>query len=268
MLDTYPLIFVLLLGQAVVCLWMTGLYLWGRKARNMGTVDVGWSGGIAICVLLYLLFLPSAVPWRSFLGGGLLAVWALRLSYFIYSNRVSGREEDSRYARLRAYWGESADVKFFWLVYQSQAVLVTLFMVPFLILQANPSAGFRMVDFAAALVWAVAVAGESLSDRQLASWRANPENRGKTCRSGLWRYSRHPNYFFEWVHWFSYVLLAFGAPGWLWSLTGPVLMWIFLFRVTGIPHTEKQALVSRGMDYKNYQETTSVFIPWFPKKVK
>jgi steroid 5-alpha reductase family enzyme len=268
MIASYPLFFVLLLGQALVCLWMAGLYVWGRKAGNMGTVDVGWSAGIAISAVLYLLLLPSATLWRTLLGGGLLIVWALRLSAFIYSNRVAAREEDARYARLRTHWGKAADAKFFWFVYQSQAFLVTLFMIPFLVLLTNPVKEFRMWDLLAVLIWVVSLLGESVADRQLAHWRAQPENRGKTCRSGFWRYSRHPNYFFEWVHWFTYVCFSFGAPGWPWSLAGPVLMFIFLFWVTGIPHTEKQALVSRGDDYRDYQSTTPMFFPWFPKKVK
>ena len=101
----------------------------------------------------------------------------------------------------------------------------------------------------AATVWLVSVGGESLADAQLARFRANPANRGKTCRSGLWRYSRHPNYFFEWLHWFAYVLLAAGSPlHWLaWS--GPVVMYVFLRWISGIPWTEQQALRSRGEDY-------------------
>jgi len=126
----------------------------------------------------------------------------------------------------------------------------------------------RWSDVLAIAVWIVAIAGEGVADRQLARFRADPENRGKTCRAGLWRYSRHPNYFFEWVHWFTYVLLAFGSPYvWL-TLAGPAVMLLFLYKVTGIPYTEKRALMSRGDDYRRYQETTSAFVPWFPRKAK
>jgi steroid 5-alpha reductase family enzyme len=111
-------------------------------------------------------------------------------------------------------------------------------------------------------VWTVAVTGESVADAQLARFRTDPVNKGMVCSDGLWRYSRHPNYFFEWAHWWAYVLIGGGAAlTWL----GPVAMLVFLFRITGIPYTEKQALRSRGDAYRDYQETTSVFFPWPPK---
>jgi steroid 5-alpha reductase family enzyme len=100
----------------------------------------------------------------------------------------------------------------------------------------------------------------------LAQYRGDPVNRGKTCRLGLWKYSRHPNYFFEWLYWWVYVLIAWTAPlGWI-SLLAPGLMLFFLLKVTGIPATEAQAVRSRGDDYRDYQRTTSMFIPWFPQK--
>jgi steroid 5-alpha reductase family enzyme len=118
----------------------------------------------------------------------------------------------------------------------------------------------------AVFVWCVAIGGESLADTQLARWRREPSNRGRTCRKGLWKCSRHPNYFFEWIHWWTYVILgATAAHGWV-TLLGPALMLMFLYRVTGIPYTEAQALKSRGEDYRQYQKTVSAFFPWFPRK--
>ena len=114
-------------------------------------------------------------------------------------------------------------------------------------------------------IWAIGVAGEAVADAQLARFRADPGHRGRTCRAGLWRYSRHPNYFFEWLTWWAYVAIAWGAPhGWV-ALFGPAVMLLFLFKVTGIPYTEAQALRSRGDDYRAYQRTTSAFVPWFPR---
>jgi steroid 5-alpha reductase family enzyme len=130
----------------------------------------------------------------------------------------------------------------------------------------NPTPSLGIWDLVGAGIWATAVIGETTADRQLARFRAQPENRGKTCNQGLWRYSRHPNYFFEWIHWFAYIFLAVGSPIWWLTLLGPVLMGIFLLKITGIPYTEQQSLKSRGESYREYQRTTSAFIPWFPKK--
>jgi steroid 5-alpha reductase family enzyme len=123
-------------------------------------------------------------------------------------------------------------------------------------------------DFLGVVLWLVSVTGEAIVDAQLARFRSNPENRGKTCRQGLWNYSRHPNYFFEWLHWWVYLLISWPAP-WGWTTAiAPLLMLFFLLKVTGIPATEAQALLSRGDDYRDYQRTTSVFVPWPKRKNK
>ncbi len=134
-----------------------------------------------------------------------------------------------------------------------------------LIAMLNPAAFPNAWDIAGVLVWLLAVGGERTADAQLERFRADPANRGRTCRVGLWRLSRHPNYFFEWLHWWSYVLIGFAAPlGWL-TLLGPAVMLLFLLRITGIPMTELRAIESRGDAYREYQRTTSAFFPWPPK---
>jgi steroid 5-alpha reductase family enzyme len=191
--------------------------------------------------------------------------WSLRLGLHILSDRVIGKKEDGRYLDLIAGWGSDAPRKLF-LFFQYQAVFVVVFSLPFVPLAlAHRGPGFPQMILAV-LIWCVAIGGESLADAQLARWRREPSNRGRTCRTGLWGYSRHPNYFFEWLHWWTYVILgATAANGWV-TLLGPVLMLLFLYRVTGIPYTEAQALRSRGEDYRQYQQTVSAFFPWFPRE--
>ena len=118
----------------------------------------------------------------------------------------------------------------------------------------------------AVILWVVAWLGEAVADAQLAKFKADPASKGRTCRVGLWRYSRHPNYFFEWLTWVAFAWFATSSPnGWI-GWISPALILYFLLRVTGIPATEEQALRSRGENYRRYQETTSAFLPWFPKK--
>lgn len=237
--------------------------LWLVRRHNANIVDVGWTAGMAVAAI-FLAATSNEGP-RRWLTGALAAVWALRLAVYLFINRVIGKEEDGRYAALRKRWGDRASFGFLF-VFLAQAVLIVLFAIPFRIAMGADRPLFDVWDIAAVTIWVASVAGESLADGQLAAFRANPMNRGQVCQVGLWRYSRHPNYFFEWLHWWTYPLLAVGQPWMLLTLIGPALMGFFLFRVTGIPATEAHAIASRGDAYRRYQQTTSAFFPWFPKK--
>jgi steroid 5-alpha reductase family enzyme len=151
--------------------------------------------------------------------------------------------------------------------FQLQSAAVAAFSLPFLVVIQNPRPPFSLVELAGLLLWILAVSGEAVADRQLSRFRARPWNRDRVCREGLWQYSRHPNYFFEWVHWWSYVVMAIGAPGWPLTFIGPVGMGWALLRVSGIPLAEQQALKTRGAEYRRYQQTTNAFVPWIPKRL-
>lgn len=237
-----------------------------RAKGDAGIVDAGWAFGLALLAVWYAVTSPGDGT-RRVLVALLGAAWGLRLAGYLFVNRVLGPEEDGRYQILRNRWGEDAQ-KWFFIFFQIQASWSVLFSIPFLVVAHNPSPGLTAWDFGGIALWLFAVGGETLADMQLARWRADPANKGRSCRAGLWRYSRHPNYFFEWVHWWAYVLLAVGLSwGWV-SLAGPIVMLVFLFKITGIPYTEMRALESRGDDYREYQRSTSAFIPWFPKRVE
>jgi len=255
---------LVLIGWAIMAAIMVGLYFVQRTTKDAGVVDLGWAGGVGALAVFYAV-MGDGDTARRLLLGILAGLWSLRLAGFLLKDRILAGNEDGRYRMLREKWGPRTQVNLF-IFFQVQALWAVLFAVPFLpvvYLEQAVSGGFDVVGIA---VWVVALAGETIADRQLARFRTVPNNRGKTCREGLWRYSRHPNYFFEWVHWFTYVFLAFGSPYvWL-TLAGPAVMLLFLYKVTGIPYTEKQALLSRGEDYRRYQETTSAFVPWFPEK--
>jgi steroid 5-alpha reductase family enzyme len=255
---------LLLYGWLLMAAVMALLWLVQKIRQDASVVDVAWSAGLGILAVFYALT-ADGYPPRRLLLALLAGLWAFRLAVYLFFNRVWGKTEDGRYQTLRHQWGERAQPYFF-IFFQAQALLEVIFSVPFLVVTANPRTAFSGWEWAGVCVWLIAVAGESLADRQLARFRANPRNRGKTCREGLWRYSRHPNYFFEWLHWWTYVLMAMGTPSWWLTLVGPALMLYLLFKVTGIPATEAQALASRGEDYRAYQRTTSAFIPWFPKE--
>lgn len=254
---------LLLSGLLIVAIVMAALWLLQRRTHDAGVVDVGWSFSVGF-LAAWLAFGASGDPGRRALLAVLAGAWSLRLGLHLLFDRVLAGGEDGRYQMLRESWGPRQQPYMF-LFFQAQAGIAALFAVPFLVVAFNPRP-LGAIDLAAIVIWLIAVGGESVADRQLARFKADPSSKGRTCRVGLWSVSRHPNYFFEWVHWFAYVVLAIGAPhAWL-ALVGPVVMLLFLLRVTGIPYTEKRALVSRGDDYARYQREVSAFIPWFRKK--
>ena len=246
------------LGSAIT---MVVVWMFARRIDNMGYVDVAWAALMGAMAIMVAACSGGAILPRTLLGA-MAGTWALRLAVHLY-NRVHGHPEDGRYRYLREQIHDSSYMLFG--LFQVQALLVTLFALPLLAAASNPLHVITPWTIAAVAIWLLAVVGEAIADRQLAAWVSNPANDGKTCRSGLWGWSRHPNYFFEAVHWIAYALLAIGAPeAWL-AFSGPVLMFAFLYRVTGIPFTEAQALRSRGDDYRAYQRDVSAFFPWPPR---
>lgn len=250
-------------------LWISALLIWAafsllwvhqHRTRNATAVDAAWALGIGLQTA-YLAGSAAGAPSRRAVIAALVGAWSLRLAGHLYIDRVRTGVEDGRYARFRREWSPAM----FYFFYLLQGLLV--FFLPFTFRPALQSAAPfpSAVDVLGLSLWAAALLGESAADRQLARFRADPSNKGKTCRVGLWRYSRHPNYFFEWLLWCAYVPMSLGAPGGAWSLVGPLLLLVLLTQVSGIPPTEAQALVSRGDDYREYQRTTSAFVPWFPR---
>lgn len=251
---------------AGLCLVFAGVYWLARRLDNYGIVDIAWSYAFAALALYYALLAPGW-PARKALIASMAILWSLRLGTHLY-RRVMGHHpvEDGRYVQLRKDWAGVFASKMFGF-FQLQAGSVVLLGVAFFIVSLNPSPRFHPLEIAGAILWLLALAGESLADRQLAAFKHDPANRGKVCDAGLWRYSRHPNYFFEWLIWVAYFVVALASPfGWV-AIIGPASILYLLLRVTGIPLTEEQSLRSRGDAYRRYQQTTSAFVPWFPKKL-
>ncbi|MBL8858337.1 MAG: DUF1295 domain-containing protein [Planctomycetes bacterium] len=243
---------------------MLGAWAVQRRTRNAGIVDLVWAAGIGMSGVAYAVFATGWLP-RRILVGALAGLWSFRLVTHLAA-RLRRESEDGRYADLRVRLGARFDA---WMLvfFQAQALLAVLLSLALLVPAAATETGFGMRDGAAVLLWITALVGEGIADKQLRAWRADPANKGRTCRSGLWRYSRHPNYFFEWIHWLAYPVLAIGLP-WGWAVwLAPLVMLVLVVKVTGIPPTEAQSLRSRGADYRAYQQSTNAFFPWFPRVV-
>ena len=242
-----------------------------QDKHDAGIVDVVWALSTGLGAVLLFFLLGGEAGWRP-VAVAIIVLWALRLAGFMWRTRLMGHKgEDTRYQHMRTEWGERVQLWFF-IFYQVQAVAAWLLVIGFVPLMAT-SVELAWPWVAGALVVGLgSILGEHLADNQLAAFKADPANQGKVCRTGLWAYSRHPNYFFEVTHWFSYAILGFGlvAAGQLWGLLPLIpfaLIAFLLTRVTGIPNNEAQNLRSKGDAYRQYREEVSAFFPWFPKQV-
>ena len=247
-----------IIGLAVLSSTMALAWARQRSTRNAGIVDVLWAASLGVLAVFYAAAGDGWGPRRALMAC-LVALWSARLTRHL-AKRVLSEPEDGRYALLRERWGARFDPWMFWF-FQAQAALAVLLSLVFLALASAEASGWRVWDLLGLALWSIAIGGEALADRQLRAWRSDPAHRGRTCRGGLWAYSRHPNYFFDWLHWMVYPLLGVGLP-WgpaLWF--APALMLLLVLKVTGIPPTEAQSLRSRGDDYRSYQRTTNAFFP-------
>lgn len=250
-------------GAAALAVMMFVIWLVSVRLNNAGIVDVGWSLGLVILAVWYAWQGPGFGP-RKWLMAAMVVFWGLRLALHLV-RRIASEPEDGRYQQLRREWqGKNIPLRFLFF-FEFQALLDVLLSLPMLLAALNPAPQLSPLEYAGVGLWLLAVVGESIADAQLAAFKRDPGNRRRVCQQGLWRYSRHPNYFFEWFIWVAWMVYALASPWGLWSVICPALMLFFLFRVTGIPATEAQALRSRGDEYARYQQTTSAFVPWFSK---
>lgn len=256
---------LILLAWAGLSLVFAGLYFVCRRLDNYGFVDVAWSYAFVLLAGWYALG-GSGWPARRLLIAALALVWSLRLGTHLL-RRVAGHHpvEDGRYVQLRKDWAGNFGPKMAGF-FQLQAASVVLLGLPFLLPVLNPAPAFHPLELLGVALWLLAIVGETVADFQLATFKQNPANRGQVCATGLWSLSRHPNYFFEWLVWVAFLVIALGSPwGWL-AVISPAIILYLLLRVTGIPLTEEQSLRSKGEAYRHYQQSTSAFVPWFPKK--
>jgi steroid 5-alpha reductase family enzyme len=250
-------------GAAALAVMMFVIWLVSVRLNNAGIVDVGWSLGLVILSVWYAWQGPG-FPARKWIMAAMVAFWGIRLALHLI-RRIASEPEDGRYQQLRRDWaGKNINLRFLFF-FEFQALLDVFLSLPMLLAALNPAPELSLLEYAGVALWLVAVIGESVADAQLATFKRSPANLGRVCHVGMWRYSRHPNYFFEWFIWVAWLVYALASPwGWV-SIVCPALMLFFLFRVTGIPATEAQALRSRGDEYAQYQRTTSAFVPWFTK---
>lgn len=248
------------LSMALMCV----VWLICRRLNNASFVEAAWSYGFALNALLFA-GIASGAPWRRLLVAVMVSVWSFRLGTHLLLRICRLHPKESvRYARLRELFSNRVWMMFFGF-FQFQAVLLGFLCTPFAIASSNPSPSPHILEVFGVFLWLIALVGHTLAGHQQARFYANAENREKACDVGFWRYSRHPDYFFEWLIWIAFFVFASGSPGGWVSVFCPLLMLYLLTKVTGIPPVEAESLKLRGEAYGRYQSTTSAFIPWPPK---
>jgi steroid 5-alpha reductase family enzyme len=257
-------VFIKLFGAGALLLLVVFTLTWmlQLKTKNAGIVDTVWSASFPMLAILYF-FLSDGYTPRKILILIMVLIWGLRLAGHLFL-RTIGHKEDSRYTALRNEWGDKQNIlmlRFFYF----QAILALVLSLPYALIMVNPHPELHWIEYAGAAVWLIAFLGEATADQQLRNFQADSFNKGKVCNVGLWYYSRHPNYFFEWLIWVSVFITALGSEWGVLSIICPSAILYFLLKVTGIPYTETQSLKSRGQAYVDYQKTTSPFIP-LPKR--
>lgn len=252
----------------LISLHMTGIWIWYRISNNPSVVDVGWALGLTLSGLVILNVTPRTVRHDVF--SVLLLLWGLRLAIYLWFTRIRKGIVDKRYLTLSQDWKIAKPLGFF-LNFELQGLFILMLSVPWFFVYLSANTTLSKLDYVAVVLAIVALSAETLADYQLHVFkRAHP---GKVCNQGLWFYSRHPNYFFEWLIWLAFSLFALSHPfGWL-GLISPLTLYLLMTRITA-PMTEDGSLQSRGQAYLDYQQVTPFFFPiwfnpvWYLKKKK
>ncbi|KPF62834.1 hypothetical protein IP69_19850 [Bosea sp. AAP35] len=260
--------FVLALAAvaALMATAMTTAWLVERRTGNSGWIDAIWTFGLGATGIIGALLPFGEGPWsRRLLVAALAAAWALRLGLHVAS-RTRGISDDPRYAKLKRDWGADKDRQMFRFM-MMQALASSPLAIAIVLAAHNPAPTLGFQDLLGVLVFLIGVGGGAVADRQLRAFAQDPASKGKVCDTGLWAWSRHPNYFFECVLWCAYPVIAMAAAGYPFgfvAVLAPVCITLLLTKISGIPPLEEHMVAKHGEAYRAYQRRTSALVPWPP----
>lgn len=246
-----------------IFLYMTGVFLIALRVRDNSIVDVAWGGGFLVVVVV-AAWCSRLVAGRQILTAVLVSVWALRLLLHIHARNRGRGGEDFRYRHWRETWGRWFVLRSYLQIFMLQGAVMWVVATPILIVGLGRGRPLGLVDGAGAMVWLFGFLFETVGDWQLLRFKRDPANKGEIMTTGLWRFTRHPNYFGEVVIWWGLFLIALGAPHGWWALSSPVMITFLLLRVSGIPMLERK--YAGRADFARYRAVTNAFLPWFPRK--
>lgn len=244
----------------LVFLHMSTWFILSILFKRNDVADIAW--GLGFINLAWVSFFISGYSERGIIAAMLVSIWGFRLAWHIYS-RNRGKPEDYRYQAWRKEW-KNFYVRSFLQVYMLQGILMYLISLPFLFINNEPHAGFGIIDIFGLSIWIIGHIFESVGDAQLKKFISNPRSKGKIMNEGLWKYSRHPNYFGEVTQWWGIFIIALSIPGGYLTIVGPLTISILILFVSGIPLLEKKR--EGCVDWEEYKKRTSIFIPLPPRK--
>ena len=260
---------MVLLQAIALALIMAVAWQAQQRTGNSGWIDVSWTlaiGSVGTVSALVPIFGSAALPTRQLAVASLVAIWSLRLAAHI-GKRAIRNGDDPRYAELIRKWGSSAPRRMFGFA-QAQALAGVPLVLAVTLAAQRSGTSFEPQDWVGIAIWATGIVLAALADRQMRLFVSIPGNRGKVFQHGLWAFSRHPNYFFEWLGWVGVALIAIDVGGgyaWSWlALAAPAWMYWLLVHVSGIPPLEEHLLRTRGEIFLDYQKRVSAFFPWPP----
>lgn len=248
----------------VLFVYMTFWFVVSLIKKRNDVADIAW--GLGFVLLTWVSFIISdTYNLRGVLVGILVSIWGLRLAFHIYK-RNKGKTEDYRYLAWRKEWGEWFYLRSYLQVYLLQGAFLFLIILPVLIININTGQGLGVLDLIGLLVWVTGFIFESVGDAQLSKFIRNPANKGKLMQSGLWQYTRHPNYFGEVTQWWGIWIISLSVLYGVFGIIGPLTITILILKVSGIPLLENK--MAENPEFEQYKKRVSMFIPMFPRVVK
>jgi steroid 5-alpha reductase family enzyme len=249
---------------SLIFIYMNTLFLIAQIKKDNSIVDVGWGiGFIIIALISFIINLPYTS--LKIIITTMIVLWGIRLSLRIYL-RNKGKAEDPRYAQWRKKWGKWVILRSYFQIYMLQGLIMLIIAYPMIVINTAHQTPFNGITIIGIIIWLTGFTFESIADYQLDAFLADPLNKGKICKVGLWKYSRHPNYFGESLIWWGLCIIATTIPhGWT-TIISPLLITYLLLYVSGVPLTEK--MFDGNEAYEQYKKTTNSFFPWFNKSIK
>lgn len=252
---------LLLLSAVAILVYMTVFFLLATLKKDSSIVDIGWGLGFVLVAFL-TLFVSKNFYAKQIIVSLLVLLWGVRLALHVYS-RNKGKDEDWRYKKWREDWGSRYLIRAFLQIFMLQGFFMLVISSSFIYINSSDLKTFNILDYLGIIIWVIGFFFEAVGDWQLSKFKSDQKNKGKIMTSGLWKYTRHPNYFGEVTIWWGIFLLALSIPGSWITILSPLTITFLLLKVSGIPLLEKK--YEGNKEFKEYKKRTNAFFPWLPK---